>query len=327
MGRAGHTEAASPPRDPRAWIAALALVSGFVSPLIFSAAAVDSHEAPLATEFEARPSEARVASTILDTDALLLRLIDDAELEHRLLSVSNFALDPELGSATDKAARIQYIYHRGQAELPLSVGADLIFTSPFSDVHAQALWRRVGIPLVALSPATNLAAVRRNVEQCAQAIGLAERGERWLTWLERSTKALSQAAASVPSRRVLVIQSGYIVGAETLMDEMIRLAGLKNHAESLGIRGHAPISLTAIATNPPDFLAHIELRADEKRRDMLPGAEEAALDALQIRSITLTPRYALSTSPDVVFAAAELARKVGGSEVELRPFKVEGDDG
>ncbi len=307
-----------PPRDPRVGLAVASLVSALLVPLALARPSEPEHTA--VGRGEQTSDYATVASTILDSDELLLTLLSEEEVERRVLSVSNFAREPDLSNVTNAAAKVAHVYHRGESELPLSLGADVVFTSPFSDAHAQRLWRSVNIPVIALMPATRLDAVRANIETCAQALSVPTRGQRIQAWMTEAENVIRQAMHNVRPRRVLIVQSGYVVGEETLMDDVLALANLQNHAKALGIIGHAPVSIAALARNPPEVLARIALRADEKRRDMVPSADKLALAALEVERIDLTPRFALSTSPYVLFAAAELTRKVHGVDVVLPPI-------
>lgn len=312
-------------RDPRGWLAVAAMLSGVGVPVALATRSSSDALAPVhavsttnsSASHAQTPDTLRVASTILDSDELLLMLLPEQDIRTRLLSVSNFALDPHVSHSSDKAKLVSHVYRRGNSELPLSLGANIVFASPYSDAHAQALWKRVGTPVVALEPATSLNAVRSNLQTCATILGAQRRAGAWLRWMDQAVMTLAQATQNMPRVRVLVVQSGYVVGTGTLMDEVLSLAGMANHARELGIAGHAPSSLLTLAKNPPDVLATIDLRADEKRRDLAPSARQAAIDALQIRTISLTPKHALSTSPHVLESAAELVRKVHGVRLRL----------
>ena len=199
------------PIDARPFLAALTFLSGAVgtwalpSPTdpVTSAAGARSTTGHADAEFRRRTTPAgssdaprTIASTILDTDELLLSLLTADEAHEHVRCTSKFARDPNLSNVQAQAAAVGQVYTRGRAELPIVLRTDVVFTSPFSDPHATSLWRSVGLPVVALEPATSLEATLSNVRLAAKHLGMTQRGETLAGWMTENIARLRAATAS-----------------------------------------------------------------------------------------------------------------------------------
>jgi len=191
----------------------------------------------LATQ-AARAAE-RVVSLNLCTDQLLVLLAPET-----IAALSPLARDPALSFVAPMAAHLPVV--RASAEAVLRLHPDLVLAAPYGAQTTLALLQQEGIPLLRIALAQDFAAIRTMTRTLAAALGAAPRGEALLA-------AMDARLAALPHRdhgaRVLAWQPrGDTAGPGTLMDVVLRAAGLSNAAEG------GRIGVEALLRNPPDLL-------------------------------------------------------------------------
>ena len=193
----------------------------------------------------------RIVSLDYCTDADLLALTTPAEIA---------ALSPD--------ARAPYAYareraqglpqHDGSAEAILALRPDLVVGSGPGSPRLARLLDRFAIPHLDLGHATSLAAARERFLRLATRLGRAEKARRLLAALDRRLAALrtrvARLDAVVPRPRALYLTpSGVTTGADTYIDEVLRLAGIENALAAAGVRGWSALSVEGLIAQPPDL--------------------------------------------------------------------------
>ena len=187
----------------------------------------------------------RIVSLNTCADQYVLALADPGQIA----ALSPYGHDPELSAAVAKARRFPVL--KRPAEEVLALRPDLVIGFPDGAggvVGApDGRWRKLG-----LASATSFAAIRDQVRQVAAAVGQRARGEALIRGMERDLAALPQrkggGVAAYYQRR------GYMTGTGTLVDELIRRAGLVNLAEKLGKPALAQVPLEQMIAARPDYL-------------------------------------------------------------------------
>lgn len=108
-----------------------------------------------------------------------------------------------------------------------------------------ALERR-GVTVVALEDATDFAGVRRNVQAVAAALDRPEQGRALLERMDADLRA--SAGAWRGADALYVTPGAYTTGPGTLVDAMLRAAGIRNAARALGFH---PAPLEQLVLHPP----------------------------------------------------------------------------
>lgn len=189
----------------------------------------------------------RIVSLSPCADQYLLELADPGQI----VALNRFARDPRISWAWRKAMRYPGI--RGSAEEMLALKPDIVFSSGFGTPAALAVLRSRGVKLVQLPWDDSFDSIERTARRVAAEIGHPERGEALVAAMRARMRALGPA----PGRgRVAAYyqRRGYLTGQGTLIDEMMRRAGLVN----LATRMHRPmlsrLSIEEMAVARPDFL-------------------------------------------------------------------------
>jgi len=222
----------------------LARVCAELSAQAFAVVCACTHLAPAAAD-DSLPT---VASINLCADQHVLALADPAQI----LSVSWLAADPHESLFATEAQRHTLNY--GSAEELLAQGPDVVFAGTYTSPFSRALLQRLGRRVIDLAPEASVADIEHNVRLVAAAIGQTERGEKLVAGLRAD---LDRIAAHRPARQlatVVVRPGGFTVGAGSLADEVIALAGLRNVAAEQGLDRWGSLSMEALLRSAPELI-------------------------------------------------------------------------
>ncbi len=190
----------------------------------------------------------RIVSLSLCADQYLLALADPGQI----VALNRFSHDSSMSWAVAKARRLPGI--RGSAEEMLMLKPDLVFTAGFGTPAALAVLRSRKVPTVELPWDDHFESIERTTRLVAGAIGHPERGEALIAAMRQRLAAIG----SPPGKGRIAAyyqRRGYLTGQGTLIDEMMRRAGLVNLA---GAPDHpmlpSRMSVEQMAIARPDFL-------------------------------------------------------------------------
>ncbi|WP_150290606.1 ABC transporter substrate-binding protein [Sphingobium estronivorans] len=186
----------------------------------------------------------RIVSLNTCADQYVLALADPAQIA----ALSPYGHDPELSAAVGKARAFRTLKRPG--EEVLAIRPDLLIGFPMGDSVVGAPpgpWRTLG-----LASADSYPMILTQIRQVAAAVGHTERGEALIRAMNRDLAALPRArrggVAAYYQRR------GYMTGTGTLVDDLMRRAGLVNLAGKLGKPALAQVPLEEMIAARPDFL-------------------------------------------------------------------------
>ncbi len=205
------------------------------------------------------PEPRRIVSINLAADELVLQLAEAGNIA----ALSHLASDPRLSRLADRAAAFPST--STAVEEILMLEPDIVFGSQYTPRITAELLERLGIEFVALPVATNIDECRELVLSVAEILGVQKRGEALVADMDRRFAELQQRVAerSIRPTALSYLQGGYTQGAESLLHHIMEAAGLRNHAESLGIRGEASLPLEKLILSPPDFLILLPFHDDD----------------------------------------------------------------
>ena len=198
----------------------------------------------LASPARAAPPR-RIVSLNLCADQFLLALADPGQIAGitRLSHMAN--MSPIAAQATHFPAV------GASAEALLAVGPDLVLTGWPGQAGAAV---RAGLKarVLIVPPANSYSDIVAQVRMVADAIGHPERGA---ALIRRMDTELSAIPAPGHGRVATDYQRrGYLSGAGTLMDDIMRRAGLMNLATRLDLPPLANLPLEQLVAHRPDFL-------------------------------------------------------------------------
>jgi len=181
----------------------------------------------------------RVVSLNLCTDQMLVLLASD-----KVAALTPLARDPSLSFVAPEAAHLPIV--RASAEAVLRLHPDLVLGEPYGAQTTVALLREEGLRVLTVPEPRDFAAIRVETRELAAALGVPQRGEALIGTMDAKLAALPHQRE--PRRALVWEPRGFTAGPGTLMDAVLRAAGLINASD--GRR----IGLEALLRHPPDLL-------------------------------------------------------------------------
>ncbi|HET7609422.1 MAG TPA: ABC transporter substrate-binding protein [Gammaproteobacteria bacterium] len=244
-----------------------------------------------------------VASINLCADQHLLALADPEQI----LTVSWLAADPEESMLASEARRHTLNY--GTAEELLKFTPDVVLAGTYTSPFTRTMLRRLRYRVVELEPEASIADIERNVRLVAQVVGQVERGEQLVAALRDEVHAIEAKRPARNPAAVIVRPGGFTVGADSLANELLTLAGFRNVAAERGLDRWGSLSMEALLRSAPDVIV---LTGYRSAQPSLANAvlEHPALAALGATQRTVTVQTALWACglPGSIEAAAMLQR-------------------
>jgi iron complex transport system substrate-binding protein len=259
-----------------------------------------------ASSTQAAPPLPRVASINLCADQLVLAIADPAQI----VTVSWLAADGEESLTPELAAR--YPLNYGSAEELLGFHPDIVIAGTYTNAFARALLTRLGYRVVELPPETSIAAIEANLRTVAHAIGRSAQGEAAIAAMRAHAQAIGSHRRPVAPRAVVLRPGGFTVGADTLADSLMTLAGARNVAAEQGLDRWGSLSIEALVRSAPELLILSDYR---RHQPSLANAvlEHPVLAELAATHLTVRVRaaYWACGLPQSLESAAVLQRALG----------------
>nr|UXE44801.1 hypothetical protein Hi04_10k_c377_00030 [uncultured bacterium] len=181
----------------------------------------------------------RVVSLNLCTDQMLVLLAPE-----KVVGLSSLARDPAISFVAAQAEHLPVV--RASAEAVLRRHPDLVLAAHYGAQTTLALLEQEGITVRRLALPQDFVGIRAQTQELAAVLGVPQRGEALLAAMDTALDAPPHPSRSV---RALVWEPrGLTAGPGTLMDAVLRAAGLANASD--GRR----VSLEALLRDPPDLL-------------------------------------------------------------------------
>jgi iron complex transport system substrate-binding protein len=199
--------------------------------------------------YAAETAPTRVVSINLCTDQLLLMLAPPGQIA----AVSHLARDPESSFMAMQAAA--YPINHARLEELLALQPDLVLAGAYAEPQLLRSLKRLGIRVEQFPLTSTLTGIEADIRRLAELLGQTERGEGLIGEMQAELARIRTAPDREHWPKALFYQPrGYTSGSQTLQDEALRLAGWRNLAAEVGIRGYAPIDLETLLLARPDRL-------------------------------------------------------------------------
>ncbi len=190
----------------------------------------------------------RIVSINLCADQLLLLLVEP----ERIRSLSYFALDPDESYFAERAAS-HHINHVTADEV-LALEPDLVLAGAYTKRSTVDLLKREGVRVVEIAVPASLSEVQRQFRRVADLLGARPRAERLLAEMTQRLDAVPSRDKGKRPLAAVYFANGLTAGKGTLMDDVMRHAGIENLATRLGIQGYGTLSLESLLVAEPDML-------------------------------------------------------------------------
>ena len=242
----------------------------------------------------------RVASFNVCADQLVIALADPDQI----VALSPNARDPAISVVTEKAAGYPLLGRTAEAMVPLK--PDLVLVGPWDRPLTQRMLHVLGFRIVGVALVNDLTTGIAQIREIAKLLGHPERGEALIAEIEAARRRLAAAprpkTANNTTSALLVGNSGYTVGPESLAGALMREAGLTPPPGApAGYGGYVPLEKLIMLR--PDFLVMASIIETPDGQGTL-YLTHPALRALYPREkrIVLPSRFTLCAGPSLVAA-------------------------
>ncbi len=188
----------------------------------------------------------RIVSLNACTDQLLLALAAPAQIA----ALTRYAVSPAMSVYRDRARKHRLI--GGSAEEVLVLKPDLVLAGTYTRRATRRRLAQFGIRVETFPPARDLDDVRALIARAGDLVGHPRRGAQLTAQIDA---ALATAQAVGKGITALNLQRrGFVAGAGTLLDDLLRRIGVVNGAAELGIKRVGRTTLEHIIALRPDVL-------------------------------------------------------------------------
>lgn len=188
----------------------------------------------------------RIVSINLCADELALRLAKPATLK----SVSSLARI-NIGSNVSELTR-DIPDNYGTVEELMALKPDLIVAGRFTTRNTVALLRRLGVNVVDLDVPTSIAGVREQIREAGALFHSQDKTEAVLRDFDARLRAVDAGGAK-PSA-VVLRTAGFTTGEGSLLDDVLKHAGMTNLVGSGPLAGYEQLPLEFVLEAKPDIL-------------------------------------------------------------------------
>lgn len=190
----------------------------------------------------------RVVSLNPCLDVILVRVADRDQIG----ALSHYARETYGSTIADLARTLPFTYET--AEEVLALGPDLVLADRYASLATRNALDRMGIETAVFDVPETVADSLIQVREVARLVGRPERGEALVRRIEAALAAATPPADAPRLSALVFMPGGFVSGPGTLMDEMMRRAGLENAATRYGLAGSGNLPLERLIADPPELL-------------------------------------------------------------------------
>ncbi len=190
----------------------------------------------------------RIVSLNPCLDVILIRVADRSQIA----ALSRYSRDRYGSTIADEARSLPFT--RGTTEEVLALSPDLVLADRWGGDRVASALARVGVRAERFDVPETVAASLAQVRQVAGLVGHPERGEALIRSIETTLSQTAARPGDRPVSALIFMPGGFASGPGTLMDEMMRRAGLANAAARYGLTGSMSVPLERLIADPPELL-------------------------------------------------------------------------
>jgi iron complex transport system substrate-binding protein len=190
---------------------------------------------------------ARVVSMNMCTDELLMRLADPSQ-------VASVTWLSTLSAGSNVSDQVKGVpVNRGLAEEVVAMRPDLVLAGRYTTRQAVSVLKHIGVNVVDADAPRTMEAARAEVRLVVEAVGHPERGEAMVAELDRRLSRPVRPREPRP-RAAVLRPNGFTAGPGTLVDGLMRRAGLVNVAAELQLDNYGQLPLETVIAAKVDLL-------------------------------------------------------------------------
>jgi iron complex transport system substrate-binding protein len=250
----------------------------------------------------------RVISLNLCADQLLMELLKPSSL----VGITQLASDPSASFSYRKAH--DFHQHNGRIEEVMALKPDLVIAGAFTSTATNQMLGKLGYKIIKLGLPKTVEEIIQQITFLGEQVGEQQRANELIEAVRDEITILgSRNRAATGLRAVVYYANGFSAGKETIVNEILRLAGLKNIAADMGMAYIAPLSLESLLVSNPDvlLLGRLDANTDSLAHQVLQHDAIEKLSALEhVQKISVPDRYWSCAGPSSIAAASYIQQKI-----------------
>ena len=199
-----------------------------------------------AAPYPARPQ--RIVSLNPCLDVILVAVADRVQIA----ALSHYASEPHGSTIAAVARTLPKTYE--SAEEVIALSPDLILAARQTPLATRQALARLGAPVTYFDTPETVATSVAQVRAIARLTGHADRGDRVVARIGAAFRAAAPPPGTRPVSALVFMAGGFASGPGTLMDELMRRAGLTNAIARYGFTRSRNVPLELLVADPPDLL-------------------------------------------------------------------------
>ncbi|MBW3617301.1 MAG: ABC transporter substrate-binding protein [Proteobacteria bacterium] len=190
----------------------------------------------------------RVVSLNPCLDVILVHVADRGQIA----ALSHYAREA-YGSTIAKVARtLPYTFE--SAEEVIALSPDMVLSGRHSSLATRQALKRLGVRTELFGVPDTLDESLQQVRRIAALVRRPERGEAVVRRIEDALRRAAPPRNQRPVYALVFMPGGFASAPGTLMDEMMRRAGLENAAARYGLKRSMNVPLERLIADPPELL-------------------------------------------------------------------------
>ncbi len=191
----------------------------------------------------------RIVSIGLCTDQLLLMIADRAQIA----SLTTSSTDQQMSYMADAVGDIPL--NNTSVEEIIPYKPDLIVGSHYAARDTTRFLRQLGYEVKLVTLPKTVDEIYELLTRFGEWTGNQGKAAALITGMKQEIATIQAQYAHRPERSTIIYSpNGYTIGAETLENDVLKLAGFRNLSAEMGIVGFKTISLEQVIVAKPDFL-------------------------------------------------------------------------
>lgn len=255
----------------------------------------------------------RIVSVTLASDEILLDILDDRK---RLAAVTYLADDESISNVVDKARGIKKIH--ANLEQIVELTPDLVVTADYLGSDFIQLLRAAGLNTIVLNEVKDIDSITDNIELLGEAVCEEEDAREIIKKMKNGIADINSRHNPGSSRPEVLFYSapGFTAGPNSIIDQLITIAGGENAFQSESFIRSSRISLEYIVETDPDMIIVSNFSPSE------PDFEKKFIENSAIKQTTafkegnihvIEGRHIVSASHYIVRGIEELADIIDGA--------------
>ncbi|MDF1690283.1 MAG: ABC transporter substrate-binding protein [Cycloclasticus sp.] len=249
----------------------------------------------------------RIVSLNLCADQLLMALLPP----ERLIGITQLASDPEASYLYQEAS--QFHQHSSRIEDIMALKPDLVVAGEFTAQPTNQLLENLGYTVIKLGLPITTEGIFQQIIFLGEQIGESGRAEALILKLREELTRITALQEKKHKRAVVYYANGFTAGRQTIVNDILQIAGLINIAAELNLDFIAPLSLESLLVSKPDvlLLGRLNENTDSLAHQVLRHeAINRYTELRQVQKIMVPDRYWSCAGPSSFAAASYLQQQL-----------------